>query len=62
MFVTLRKGLARRPADQRAVVEALGLKKRHDCVEKPNNAYIRGMLAKVSPDHDAFELVVSALS
>ena len=47
LFVTLRRGLAGKPWPHRRVVEALGLTRRHDCVEKPNNASIRGMLGKV---------------
>uniref|UniRef100_A0A7R9YT99 Large ribosomal subunit protein uL30m n=1 Tax=Chlamydomonas euryale TaxID=1486919 RepID=A0A7R9YT99_9CHLO len=47
LFVTLRRGMAGKPWFHRRVVEALGLSRRHDCVEKPNNASIRGMLHKV---------------
>lgn len=47
LFVTLRRGFAGKPWFHRRVVEALGLTKRHQCVEKPNNASIRGMLLKV---------------
>lgn len=47
LFVTLRRGLAGRPHFHLRILEALGLHKRHQCVEKPNNESIRGMLAKV---------------
>ncbi|KXZ51384.1 hypothetical protein GPECTOR_12g346 [Gonium pectorale] len=47
LFVTLRRGYAGTPWFHRRVLEALGLKHRHQCVEKPNNHSIRGMLAKV---------------
>jgi large subunit ribosomal protein L30 len=47
LFVTLRRGLAGKPRLHRRIVEALGLGLPHECVEKPNNASIRGMLMKV---------------
>ncbi len=47
LFVTLRRGMAGKPWFHRRVVDALGLKRRHHCVEKPNNESIRGMLRKV---------------
>jgi large subunit ribosomal protein L30 len=37
-----------RPQDQRATVEALGLKKLHQTVVKEENAAILGMVNKVS--------------
>ncbi len=49
LFVTLRRGYAGRPWFHRRILEALGLKTRHQCVEKPNNSTIRGMLSRVSP-------------
>lgn len=49
LFVTLRRGLARKPWPHRRIIDALGLSRPHDCVEKPNNASIRGMLMKVRP-------------
>ncbi|KAG2428241.1 hypothetical protein HYH02_014423 [Chlamydomonas schloesseri] len=47
LFVTLRRGFAGTPWFHRRVLESLGLKYRHQCVEKPNNSSIRGMLSKV---------------
>ncbi|KAG2423698.1 hypothetical protein HXX76_015088 [Chlamydomonas incerta] len=47
LFVTLRRGFAGTPWFHRRVLESLGLKYRHQCVEKPNNLSIRGMLSKV---------------
>lgn len=47
IFVTLRRGYAGTPWFHRRILEALGLKRRHQCVEKPNNPSIRGMLHKV---------------
>ncbi|GAX75730.1 hypothetical protein CEUSTIGMA_g3173.t1 [Chlamydomonas eustigma] len=47
LFVTLRRSTAGKPQFQRRIVEALGLSRPHECVEKPNNASIRGMLMKV---------------
>ncbi|KAG2490392.1 hypothetical protein HYH03_011192 [Edaphochlamys debaryana] len=47
LFVTLRRGYAGTPWFHRRILEALGLKHRHQCVEKPNNTSIRGMLLKV---------------
>ncbi|GFR45483.1 hypothetical protein Agub_g6827, partial [Astrephomene gubernaculifera] len=47
LFVTLRRGYAGTPWFHRRILEALGLKHRHQCIEKPNNSSIRGMLAKV---------------
>jgi len=46
--VTLMKSTIGCKKDQIATVEALGLKKRHQCVEKPDNPQIRGMIFKVS--------------
>lgn len=47
LFVTLRRSQAGKPWFHRRVLESLGLRKRLTCVEKPNNAIIRGMLRKV---------------
>jgi len=47
LFVTLRRGMAGRPHFHKAVLTSLGLRTRHQCVERPNNSSIRGMLAKV---------------
>ena len=46
--VTLIKSTIGCKKDQIATVEALGLRKRHQCVEKPDNPQIRGMSFKVS--------------
>lgn len=46
--VTLTKSPIGSKKDQIATVEALGLKKMHQCVEKPDNPQIRGMIFKVS--------------
>lgn len=45
--VTLKKSTIGCKKDQIATVEALGLKKLHQTVEKPDNAQIRGMIFKV---------------
>lgn len=46
-FVTLRRSQAGKPWFHRRVLDALGLRRRLTCVEKPNNPLIRGMLRKV---------------
>ncbi|KAF5829545.1 hypothetical protein DUNSADRAFT_15942, partial [Dunaliella salina] len=46
LFVTLRRGLIGKPHFHKRVLAALGLHTRHQCVERPNNESIRGMLAK----------------
>jgi len=46
--VTLKKSTIGCKKDQIATVQALGLKKLHQSVEKPDNAQIRGMIFKVS--------------
>ena len=46
--VTLVKSPIGAVPKHKATVEALGLKKLHHCVEKPDNAQIRGMIFKVS--------------
>jgi len=45
--VTLTKSTIGAKKDQIATVEALGLKKLHQTVEKPDNPQIRGMIFKV---------------
>ncbi len=45
--VTLTKSTIGCKKDQIATVQALGLKKLHQTVEKPDNAQIRGMIFKV---------------
>ncbi len=46
--VTLVKSTIGCKKDQIATVEALGLRKLHSSVEKPDNPQIRGMIFKVS--------------
>lgn len=46
--ITLKKSLIGRPQDQKATVEALGLRKIHQTVVKEDNAAIRGMVDKVN--------------
>ncbi|MDR0690707.1 MAG: 50S ribosomal protein L30 [Streptococcaceae bacterium] len=46
--VTLTKSVIGRPQNQRDTVKALGLKKLHSTVVKPDNVAIRGMLTTVS--------------
>lgn len=46
--ITLTRSLIGRPKDQRETVHALGLRKIHQTVEKPDNAAIRGMIRKVA--------------
>lgn len=45
--VTLTKSTIGCKKDQIATIQALGLRKLHQTVEKPDNAQIRGMLFKV---------------
>lgn len=45
--ITLKRSLIGRTQDQKATVEALGLRKLHQTVEKEDNASIRGMVEKV---------------
>jgi ribosomal protein L30 len=47
LFVTLRRSQVGKPWFHRRVLDALGLRKRLTCVEKPNNPSIRGMLRQV---------------
>ncbi|MBO9131111.1 50S ribosomal protein L30 [Bacillus sp. 165] len=46
--ITLTRSIIGRPQDQRATVEALGLKKLNQTVVKQDNAAIRGMINKVT--------------
>lgn len=46
--ITLKRSLIGRNEKQRRTVEALGLKKLHQTVSKPDNAAIRGMVNQVS--------------
>jgi large subunit ribosomal protein L30 len=48
LAITLTRSLIGRPQDQRETVKALGLRKLHQTVEKPDNPAIRGMINKVS--------------
>lgn len=48
MKVTLVRGLAGRPEDQRLVVRSLGLRKLHQSSILPDNASVRGMVRRVS--------------
>ena len=45
--ITLVRSTIGRPADQGRTVASLGLRKLHATVERPNNASIRGMVAKI---------------
>mmetsp|Transcript_7613 Transcript_7613/g.15265 ORF Transcript_7613/g.15265 Transcript_7613/m.15265 type:complete len:111 (-) Transcript_7613:451-783(-) len=47
LFVTLKRGFAGKKETHIKTLQSLGLKRREQCVEKPNNASIRGALAKV---------------
>lgn len=47
LVVTLRRGLAGVREDHAAVVAALGLRKRGSTVRLPNNASVRGAVAKI---------------
>ncbi|MFS8631283.1 MAG: 50S ribosomal protein L30 [Bacillales bacterium] len=46
--ITLVRSVIGRPQDQKDTVKALGLRKLHQTVEKPDNPAIRGMINKVS--------------
>ena len=50
LFVTLRRSVNGKPWFHRRILTALGLHTRHQCLEKPNNETIRGMLNKVGWD------------
>jgi ribosomal protein L30 len=45
-FITLRRSPIGTPWLHKRILDALGLKRRHDCIERPNNAVIRGQLQK----------------
>ncbi|MBO8165287.1 MAG: 50S ribosomal protein L30 [Brevibacillus sp.] len=45
--ITLKRSLIGRPADQRATVKALGLRKLNHTVVKEDNPAMRGMIFKV---------------
>jgi ribosomal protein L30 len=47
LFVTLRRSLANTREQHVRVIESLGLRRREQTVEKPNNAAIRGAIDKV---------------
>ncbi|MDR1521728.1 MAG: 50S ribosomal protein L30 [Streptococcaceae bacterium] len=46
--ITLTKSVIGHPQNQRDTVKALGLRKLHSTVIKPDNAAIRGMITTVS--------------
>lgn len=46
--ITLKRSLIGRTQDQKATVQALGLRKLHQSVVKEDNAATRGMVEKVS--------------
>lgn len=47
-FVTLRRSPIGVPWFHKRILTSLGLKRRHDCVERVNNAVVRGQLEKVA--------------
>lgn len=47
LIITLRRGLAGKRRDQVATVRSLGLRKRGQSTEKPDNPSVRGMIEKV---------------
>jgi large subunit ribosomal protein L30 len=57
--VTLKKGVVGRPADQRGTVEALGLRRIGQTVEKDDRPEIRGMIFKVKHLLEVEELPAS---
>jgi large subunit ribosomal protein L30 len=48
LIITLKRGLAGKDGRQIATANALGLRKTNQTVEHPDNAAIRGMIAKVA--------------
>ena len=48
LFVTLRRSPIGVPHFHKRALKALGLEKRHDCVERANTASVRGALQKVA--------------
>jgi large subunit ribosomal protein L30 len=47
LFVTLKRGFAGKKDSQVKILKSLGLRRREQCVEKPNNSSVRGALDKV---------------
>lgn len=47
LFVTLKRSFLGTPWNHRRIIQSLGFSKRHQCLEKPNNSSVRGMLMKV---------------
>jgi large subunit ribosomal protein L30 len=45
--ITLIRSTIGRPKDQEATVRALGLRRMHQTVERPDNASTRGMVTKI---------------
>ena len=45
--ITLKRSVIGRPKDQKATVQALGLRKLNQTVEQEDNTAIRGMIEKV---------------
>ena len=45
--ITLVRSIIGRPNDQAFTVRALGLRRMHQTVERPDNAAIRGMVTKI---------------
>ena len=45
--ITQRRGLIKKPRKQRNIIQALGLRGRHDTVIKEDTPQIRGMLERV---------------
>jgi large subunit ribosomal protein L30 len=54
--VTLTRSVIGRPQNQRDTVKALGLRKLHSSVVKPDNVAIRGMVSTVSHLVDVEEI------
>jgi large subunit ribosomal protein L30 len=48
LIITLKRGLAGKEKSQIATCKALGLGKTNSAVEQPDNAAVRGMIAKVA--------------
>ncbi|OTA42230.1 MAG: 50S ribosomal protein L30 [Symbiobacterium thermophilum] len=46
--ITLKKGLAGRDKRTLATLQSLGLSKRNQTVERPDNPAVRGMIARVA--------------
>jgi large subunit ribosomal protein L30 len=46
--ITLIRSTIGRPANQERIVEALGLRKLHQTVVRPDDASVRGMVNKIS--------------